>query len=151
MFTQNVIVEWGAPIDATKFKLQYSMDNGSTWKPMASDFVTSNSYEWKVVPIPSKNKPKCLVKIDAYWVGYNGNDVKIGTDVSDAFTIEVASITAPTKDEIVPKGTVGYPVTWVTHGISEKVNSAQVLYTLGSSGIWQKATPTVVGVLTGFN
>jgi hypothetical protein len=64
--------------------------------------------------------------------------------------IEVASITAPIKDEIVPKG-AGYPVTWVTHGISEKVSSAQVFYTLGGTGIWKKAAGTMVDPLSSFD
>jgi len=112
--------------------------------------VTGSSYEWPV-PVPSENKPKCLVKVTAYWTGYDNDNVKIGADTSDGpFTIEVASLTAPTKDEIVPKGSVAYPVTWITNGIFEDVSSAKVFYTLGSSGIWKKATGTVIDPLTTF-
>ena len=82
-------VEWDAPIDAIKFKLKYSLDNGYTWKAMVPGFVTGKSYDWQV-PLPSKDKRRCRVRVDAYWIGYNGNDQKIGKDVSDApFTIDV--------------------------------------------------------------
>lgn len=82
-------VEWEAPIDAVKFKLKYSLDNGYTWKAIAPGFVTGTSYPWQV-PLPSKDKRRCRVRVDAYWIGYNGSDQKIGKDVSDApFTIDV--------------------------------------------------------------
>ena len=140
-------VSWEAPLAATQFKLQYSMDNGTTWKPMAPGLVPGRAYDWQVLPVPKGNKSNCLVKI----IGYNEGGAKIGKAVSASFTIEVASITAPVKDEIVPKGTVAYPVTWITNGISEDVSSAEVFYTSGNSGIWKKAVGTMPAPLTGFN
>jgi len=141
-------VSWIAPLAATQFKLQYSLDNGTTWKamtPMPTDLVTGRSYDWPV-PVTKNNKSKCLVKI----TGYNEDGDKIGTGVSEPFTIEVASITAPIEGAIVPKGTADYPVTWVTSGIAEDVSKAQVFYTLGNSGIWNRAAGMVEDPLTGF-
>ena len=53
-------------------------------------------------------------------------------------------LTAPAADEIVPKGTVGYPATWTWNGTKKPVSSAKVFYTYGSSGIWKPAKGDVV-------
>ena len=41
-------IEWRAPSQAVEFKLSYSMDNGTTWKPMAQGFVPGRTYNWPV-------------------------------------------------------------------------------------------------------
>lgn len=78
-------VTWEAPVLATKFKLKYSKNNGTTWKAVAPGFVTGNSYQWNA-PMPAKTKDKCLMKV----IAFNQFNVKLGTDTSDlSFTIEV--------------------------------------------------------------
>jgi hypothetical protein len=150
--TPNYPIEWTAPPTATKFKLKYSLDNGLTWGSAHPEvpYVTGGSYPWSV-PIPAKNKLKCLVKV----IGYNDNNVKVGADISYVpFTIEVASITAPTATvpiTIVPKGSLAYPVTWITNGISGVVTDAKVYYTFGSSGVWKLAAGTLVDALGTFS
>lgn len=138
-------IAWEAPIDATKFKLQYSLDNGSTWKAIAPGFLTVTSYDW-LVPVPSNNKHKCLVKVIAYWVGYNGNDAKIGTDISDApFTIEVLKLDAPNGGESLTSGSQ-FPITWTTNPNVPPVNRVQLSYTLDNGVTWKaintKADPS---------
>ncbi len=149
-------VSWLAPPIAKKLKLEYSTDNGATWKKIANN-LSGTSHKW-TVPAPQSNKNTCLVSV----TGYDASGVKVvGRDKSDApFTIEVASITAPTYQESVRGGTVGYPVRWITNGISEVVSSAELFYTLAKrnplsdmwewSGIWKKAAGEVVDPLTGF-
>jgi hypothetical protein len=139
---------WEASADADYFQLKYSVDNGITWLPIVdAEHVTDTHHLW-TVPSPPANKKACRVMV----TGYNAANVKVKTDTSDApFTIEVASLTAPMKDEIVPKGTVAYPVTWITNGISEDVSSTTVFYALGNSGKWKKAAGTVVDPLISFN
>jgi hypothetical protein len=139
-------IMWNATPGMTAFRLAYSLDNGVTWKAIrGAENVAENHYLW-TVPSPMANKKTCLVRV----TGYNTNDDKVKTDISDApFTIEVASITAPIKDAIVSKGTLAYPVTWITNGISQDV-SAEIFYTLDKSGIWKKAAGRVVDPLTSF-
>jgi len=139
-------VSWEAPLVATQFKLEYSMDNGATWKAMVPGLIPGRSYDWQV-PVPPINKRNCLVKI----TGYNQDGVKIGKDLSAPFTIEVASITAPVEGEVVPKGPAGYNVGWITNGLFPKMSSAQVFYTLGSTGIWKKAAGAMVDPFSNFN
>ena len=135
-------VEWEAPAAATKFKLQYSLDNGSTWKAIAPDFLTGSSYDWPV-PVPSNNKDKCLVKLDAYWIGYNGNDVKIGTDVSDApFTVEVLRLNSPNGGEAPLTSGTQYPITWTTSPNVPPVKRVQLSYTLDNGATWRPIDTT---------
>jgi hypothetical protein len=141
-------IRWNATPDMTTFRLAYSLDNGVTWKPIrGAENVGENHYLW-IVPTPGANKRTCLIKV----TGYNTDNTKVKTDISDGpFMIEVASITAPIKAEVVSKGTVAYPVTWITNGISQDVSSVQVFYTLGKNGIWKRAAGTVVDPLTSFD
>ena len=91
----------------------------------------------------------------AYVFGYSqqADRVTSGQLYGDNFqeTGEVASIATPIKGGIVPKGTIAYPVTWTTNGISGDVSKANVSYTFGTSGIWKKAAGTMVNPLTSFN
>jgi hypothetical protein len=135
-------IEWEAPIDATMFKLKYSLDNGVTWKAIAPGFLTGTSYDWPV-PIPSNNKTKCLVRVDAYWIGYNGNNVKIGTDTSDApFTIEVLKLDTPDGGE--PPLTSGdqFFITWTTNPNAPPVKRVQLSYTLNNGLTWKTIDTT---------
>ena len=135
-------IEWEAPIDATKFKLQYSLDNGSTWKAIAPGFLTGTSYNWPV-PVPSNNKLKCLVRVNAYWIGYNGNNVKIGTDVSDApFTIEVLTLDAPNGGEPALTSGDQFLITWTTNPNVPPVKRVQLSYTLDNGVTWKTINTT---------
>jgi len=140
------VLNWWAPSEAVTFKLQYSTNNGATWKTIAAD-LSGMTHDW-TVPVLRSNKKACLLKV----TGYDISGSKVGANRSDApFTIEVASITAPIKDEIVPGSTTAYPVTWITNGISEDVSSAQVFYTSGNAGTWKKALGTVTNPRTSFD
>jgi len=130
---------YDAPAEVNSVKVRYSLDGGATWLP-ADGTPGAGSFDWDV-PTPVKNTTKALVKV----IGFNASNVKLGSGKSGApFTIEVVSITAPAADEIVPKGTVGYPVTWTWNGTKSPVSSAKVFYTYGSSGIWKPAKGDVV-------
>jgi hypothetical protein len=135
---------YDAPAEVSSVKVRYSMDGGATWLP-AVGTPGPGSFEWDV-PTPAKNTTKALVKV----IGYNASNVKLGSDTSAPFTIEVVSITEPVADEIVTKGSV-YAVTWTTNGTKAQVSSAEVFYTVGSSGIWKPAKGTVVDPLGNFS
>jgi hypothetical protein len=63
-------------------KLKYTLNNGMTWKTIASG-IAGTSYPWSV-PIPSKAKTKCKIKV----IGYDAFGNKVGQDDSDeTFTI----------------------------------------------------------------
>ena len=125
-------VSWEAPLVATQFKLQYSIDNGTTWKAMAPDFVTGRSYDW-TVPLTPNNKSKCLVKI----TGYDEDGAKIGTDVSAPFTIEVLKLDAPNGGEAPLTSESLYLITWTTNPNVPPVDHVQLSYTLDNGDTWK--------------
>jgi hypothetical protein len=141
-----------APATVTRVKVQYSLDGGVSWAqalPGPTPEVLGTTFYWDV-PAPVKNKKNVLVKL----IGFDGT-VRVGADRSAAvFTIEVATITAPTATDpitVVPKGTLAYPVTWITNGTKRPATDATVFYTFGTSGIWKKAAGQVVNPLGSFS
>jgi hypothetical protein len=131
-------VAWEAPAEATKFKLKYSVDNGTTWNVAAPNVLTGTSYDWPV-PVPSINKNLCLVKV----TGYDDNNAKVGSDKSDGpFTIEVLTITAPATAEIVPQN-IPYTITWTANGTAATPDQVIVKYTLNNGATWKTAQGTL--------
>jgi len=135
------------PADVTSVKVKYSIDGGLTWlTAVDAGGSVLGSFNWNV-PTPVKTTTKALVKV----IGLNLSNVRVGAGKSAKFTIEVVSITAPASQEIVPKGTLGYLVTWTTNGTKSPASSAKVFYTYGSSGIWKPAKGVVDPLLASFS
>ena len=129
-------ITWGADASMAKFTLKYSMDNGVTWQKIASN-VAATSYDWSV-PVPASNKNLCFVQV----IGYNSNNVKVGTDKSDnPFTIEVLTITAPSVGATVPQS-APYNITWIANGTAATPDSVTVKYTLNNGTTWKSAQGT---------
>jgi hypothetical protein len=79
----TTMIWWGAPANAKKFRLRYSLNNGATWTTIVSN-VVGNTYSWSV-PIPPSNMTRCLVKV----IGFNAKGVRVGAGTSGKFTISV--------------------------------------------------------------
>ncbi len=97
------------------YTIQYSINNGSTWATLATNY-TGNSYVWASVP----NTPSttCLVKVIDYL-----NNCKF--DVSNAnFTITAATpvLLTPNGGENFSVACTGYSITWNTATIYSTVN-----------------------------
>jgi subtilisin family serine protease len=123
-------IQWGAPPDAVRFTLKYSMDNGATWKLIDSG-ITDMSYDWPV-PIPKNNKKKCLVKV----IGYDASGRKVDADRScSTFTIEVLAVTSPKGKEILTSGNI-CPIQWDTHVTKKDVATVKLLYTKNGGKTW---------------
>ena len=132
-------VSWEAPLVATKFKLQYSLDNGTTWKALhpGVDFVIGRNYNWQV-PLTTNNKGKCLVKI----AGYNEDGVKIGGDVSERFTIEVLKLDAPNGGPPDLTSGTQFLITWTTNPNVTSVDHVQLSYTRDNGATWKVINTT---------
>jgi hypothetical protein len=127
-------IRWGAPLEAIRFKLKFSMDNGNTWKPIASG-IPDTSYDWPV-PTPKKNKKKCLVNV----MGYDASGDKIGKDKSDGtFTIEVVKVTSPNGGETLTSGNI-HTITWTTNETKKPVAKVLLKYTKNGGRTWKKIT-----------
>jgi C1A family cysteine protease len=125
-------IRWGAPSQAMKFKLKYSLDNRTTWKLITPDFVMGSSYDW-TVPIPKNNKRKCFVKV----IGFDSEEKKVGADRSDApFTIEVVRVTSPNGGETFVPGD-SPTITWTTNATKSDVANVKLFYTKNGGNTWK--------------
>jgi hypothetical protein len=123
-------ISWGASSQASKFKLQYSVDNGTTWKLIASD-VTGASYVWQV-PVLKNTQLRCRVKV----IGYDSKGVKAGEDRSDStFTIQGVRVTSPTAGLSLTSGVTG-TITWETIGTLGAVQDTLIYYSKNGGTSW---------------
>jgi hypothetical protein len=143
-------ISWGAPLEAVKFKLKYSLDNGLTWIPIpkTADFITGTSYDW-IVPKPWGNMKECLVKV----TGYMANEVKFGpADKSLApFTIDVLKVTSPNGDLGDPPLISGntYPIAWTTNATKNPpVAKVKLYYTKDEGVTWNPICDPLTGKCT---
>lgn len=123
-------VRWAAPIEATNFKLKFSMDNGETWETIADD-ISEKSYQWDV-PTPRKNQKKYILKI----IGHSVHGEKVGTDKLDKpISIEVVRITHPCDGEILISGN-RYDITWEIHKTRNPVANTVLKYSKNDGKTW---------------
>jgi hypothetical protein len=124
------LISWWAPSEAVKFKLQYSTDNGATWKKIASN-LSGTTHNW-TVPAPQNNKKACLVKV----TGYDVSGMKVGMDRSDApFTIEVVQLTSPSDPEISMRSEDAYNITWTANSTKTPVAKVELYYTTNATAV----------------
>jgi hypothetical protein len=124
-------IRWAASPEVQNFKLFYSTDSGSTWKPITTGTITGTNYTWTVPPV-QKNSTKGKVKI----VGYNGS-TRLGTDKSDGtFTIEALKLTYPDGGESFTSGS-DITVTWHTYDIVGQVSQVRLSYSLDNGATWK--------------
>jgi hypothetical protein len=128
---ESATIEWGAPVNATKFKLFYSTDNAATWKKITDDYVRGNTYEW-TIPAPMGNKKKCFVRV----VGYTDSGNKVGADKSDAaFSIEVVKLTAPDGGETLHWGE-NSTIEWTVNATKNDLAEIKLYYTKNNGTTW---------------
>ena len=124
-------VRWGAPAGAESFKVQYSGNNGKTWKDITPS-TTETSVDW-TVPKPLANKEKYLIKV----VAYGSDKSRIGSDKSVApFTIEVLRLNSPSGGEILTSG-VTHAITWKTHDTKKDVARVRLYYSKNGGATWR--------------
>ena len=118
----NHTIQWSPPSGAVSFDLEYSINDGGTWRTIATG-VTGTSYAWSV-PTVAGNKRKCRVRITAYDSGNN----QIGQDTSDdRFMIEVIKVTAPNGGETWSRGTTN-TITWTTNATKTPITKVVIKY-----------------------
>ncbi|MBS1213145.1 MAG: Ser-Thr-rich glycosyl-phosphatidyl-inositol-anchored rane family protein [Proteobacteria bacterium] len=122
----------GIPGDTLSYKLQYSLNKGSSWKTIDKG-ITGNSYTW-TVPAPAGNRPKSLIRV----IGTNSDNDRIGTARSDApFTVEVLRLDAPLAGTEVRYGD-SLDVAWTTRNTRAPVARTVLSYSLNNGQTWKK-------------
>jgi hypothetical protein len=123
---------WQSPLNAVKFDLQYSINNGTNWNFIKT--VTGlNCTHWEEVPVVIANKKKCRVKV----IGYDSNSTPVGEGISDKpFTIEVLRIMLPNGGENLTSGNK-VTIQWTTHKTISPVAKTVLKYTTDGT-TWKK-------------
>jgi hypothetical protein len=125
-------IHWGAPAEPMSFKIEYSINNGISWKLIAEG-VTGTGYVWQV-PDPQGNRENTLVRV----IGYNLFYKKVGRDRSNSrFKIEVIRITSPSVGEEVTSGDL-FSITWDTYVTNRPVARVEVFYTNNGGLSWSR-------------
>jgi len=132
-------VRWGAPSNAVKFRLYYSMNNGLSWKTITTSYVTGTTYSWTVPTVTSSQK-NCLIKVN----GYDSSGRLVSYDRSDkVLQIEVVRLNSPSGGSAVTPG-VMFRISWTTHATKNPVAQAKVYFTKDAGTTW-KLVDTLVG------
>lgn len=133
-----VPIRWESPRTDVTFDLQYSIDDGARWKPIATD-ITGNSYSWTVPP-QSNSTTKSKVRV----IAYNSSHVRAGADVSDApFTFAVVKVDSPNGHEYLSSATTR-TVRWTTYPTTRPVESVSLFLSTTGGATW-KTIATVGG------
>jgi hypothetical protein len=131
-------LQWGAPSDAVKFDLKYSINNGTTWKTIARK-VSGTRYDW-LVPAPLNNQTTGLIKV----TGFDSSGRKVGEDISDSpFNIEAVKLISPGRGDTLASGNTR-TITWRTNGTMKPVASVKLFYSINGGYSWKDIT-TVKG------
>jgi FtsP/CotA-like multicopper oxidase with cupredoxin domain len=121
-------IQWTAAAGATGYSLDYSMDGGTSWTPVAQVGATS-SYGW-TVPVVATIEGNCLVRATATGAG----GVVLGVDTSDApFTIAppAVQLMSPDGGETLASGTP-YLIQWTDVGAA----SYSLEYSMNGGTSW---------------
>ena len=137
-------IQWCAPSSADNFKLQYSLDNGGTWKTLAKE-IGDTSLGWRI-PRLTKNMTKGLARVTAYTSSGSSFD----NDTSDQpFTIEVLTITDPISNDTC---TSGQPclIAWSRSAYID-AHTGKLSYSTDGGITWKPITDTITGSDTSYS
>lgn len=123
--TNNITWNYSS-VSYTNIKIEYSIDNGTTWNTITNSWpIAYKTYTWSV---PSNPSSQCLVRISNPAVPQD-NDVS-----NNVFTIlppKEITVTSPTGGENWRTGS-SQNIIWS----STNVNEVSIQYMLNNSGVW---------------
>ena len=121
-----VTIAWNALEQAVRFDVYYSVDEGSTWKPINDTELTGYIYNW-TVPHQNGNKKACFVKV----VGFDSEGKQVGADKSDKpFTIQVVRVIYPSEPGISFPPGIEQTIKWEVYPTKSELEKIKIYYTV---------------------
>lgn len=127
MVGANYDILWASTLQST-LVLEYSTDNGSTWKTISDSVSNTGSYTWG--PVPDSRSSKCLMRVRTP----NGSS----SDQSDAnWSIienvnKVLILTAPSGGIVLQQGS-SLDIAW----ISSKITTVKIEFSSNNGNTWE--------------
>jgi bacillopeptidase F len=136
-----VTVSWGRPLRAATFNLSYSLDNGFTWKPIATG-VSGTSFQWTAPPLAGQ-RSGCRVQVK----GLSVSGVLVSSDRSDRpFVIYPVRVLGPQGGEVYTSGTK-LPVSWEYGSTVRPTATIRVQLTMDGGITWRSIAILPAGAM----
>ncbi|MCP5047569.1 MAG: hypothetical protein GY940_10380 [bacterium] len=120
-------ITWTADASISHVNIDYSVDNGDTWNPLAVSAPNTGSYTFTV---PGASSTQCLVKIsDANGTSFDGSNTVFRIE----YPLEI-TVTYPNGGEFVPPGT-RVEILWTLANEIED-NAFNIEYSLDGGTTW---------------
>ena len=137
-------ITWSSSnLTASNYSIQYSIDGGVTWIPVAINVPgTSTSYPWTVPDTPTTQG---LVQV----IGYGSSGIQIPDQSDSPFIISkpVVTVTSPNGGENWYVNS-SYPITWSSSNLT--VANYTILYSTDGGVTWQPVAVNVPGTNTSY-
>ena len=125
-------IEWVMRAPVQKCRLEFSTDNGLTWKAIHLGYLTGTTYDWEV-PTPNKNNSRCLIKVS----GFDEFGKFVAKDESGSLAIKTVQAESPDVADILTSGDI-HRVTWRIDSTTRPVASVALWFTVNGGKMWWK-------------
>jgi hypothetical protein len=125
------LIEWNGTGPVANVKIEYSINNGSSWNTIINSTTNTGSYSWQV---PDSESDQCLVRV---------SDASDGTPTDTSNAVFSIKPITPALFIKTPKGgefwSVGkkHDITWNTYG---NVGNVKIQYSTDDQATWKTIT-----------
>ncbi len=118
-------ITWSSTGTVGNVKIEYSINNGSSWTEIAASTPNDGSYDWTIPDDPSDN---CLVRVSEI----GGQPVDVSNAVFSIVYPAEITITTPNGDEDWQVGSI-HDITWTSTGT---VDNVKIEYSINTGVSW---------------
>ena len=130
------LITWAAfPGAVSRYVINYSSNNGRSFKKLAEVANLQTTYSWNV-PIPTANLNDNIIKI----VAYDASNTILAEGSSKAtFSIDAVAITQPNGGETFIGGQTK-TISWNTYATTKPATSVNLYYSVDGGSKWKQIT-----------
>lgn len=131
----NYLIKWSSE-SVEKVRLEYSITNGATWKPIDNDVISTGTYNWI---IPNDVSLQCLLRISD---SVNPNVFAV---TPNKFTISQLELLTPSDNEILLSGDE-YKISWKSNGVI----NIKIEYTDDEGKTWKNIVSSLSATINNY-